>query len=117
MKIKVSEATLLQLNYLVAKCEGWDSLRRNPHRFANFLIMSQDDENLRLEDYTPSTDWAQGGPIIEREIARLKDLGDEGWEACGYGFTAIGPTPLIASMRCFIISKLGDDVDVPEDLK
>ncbi len=28
-----------------------------------------------------------------------------------------GPTPLIAAMRCYVASKLGDDVDVPEELK
>lgn len=25
-------------------------------------------------------------------------------------------TPLIAAMRCYVASKLGDDVDVPEEL-
>jgi hypothetical protein len=27
-----------------------------------------------------------------------------------------GPTPLFAAMRCYVASKLGDEVDVPEDL-
>ena len=27
-----------------------------------------------------------------------------------------GPTPLIAAMRCYVASKLGDEVNVPEDL-
>ena len=27
-----------------------------------------------------------------------------------------GPTPLIAAMRCFVVSKLGDEVNVPDDL-
>jgi hypothetical protein len=27
-----------------------------------------------------------------------------------------GPTPLIAAMRCLVASKLGDEVDVPEEL-
>jgi hypothetical protein len=26
------------------------------------------------------------------------------------------PTPLIAAMRCYVASKLGDEVDVPEEL-
>lgn len=27
-----------------------------------------------------------------------------------------GPTPLIAAMRCFVASKLGDEVEVPDEL-
>jgi len=27
-----------------------------------------------------------------------------------------GPTPLIAAMRCFVASKLGEEVDVPQEL-
>jgi hypothetical protein len=29
----------------------------------------------------------------------------------------VGPTPLVAAMRCYCASKLGDEVDVPEELK
>ena len=68
----------------------------------------------------PSTDWAQGGPIIEREKIDLKFIDDQ----C-YAGTFInrvidgrikGPTPLVAAMRCYVTSKLGDEVDVPEEL-
>jgi hypothetical protein len=73
-----------------------------------------------------STDWSQGGPIIEREgIATKKWLG--AWQAeveflpdddthYRYG-KSYGPTPLIAAMRCYVASKLGDEVEVPEELK
>jgi hypothetical protein len=27
-----------------------------------------------------------------------------------------GPTPLIAAMRCYVASKLGDEVELPEEL-
>jgi hypothetical protein len=30
--------------------------------------------------------------------------------------TMLGPTPLIAAMRCYVASKLGDEVDIPEEL-
>jgi hypothetical protein len=30
---------------------------------------------------------------------------------------AQGPTPLIAAMRCYVASQLGDEVEVPEELK
>jgi hypothetical protein len=28
-----------------------------------------------------------------------------------------GDTPLIAAMRCFVTSKLGDEIEIPEELK
>jgi hypothetical protein len=59
-----------------------------------------------------STDWAQGGPIIERELIAIH--GD--WKATLGEGTYEGPTPLIAAMRCYVASKLGDEVDLPEEL-
>jgi hypothetical protein len=77
------------------------------------------------EDYTPSTNWAQGGPIIEREKITL-DYDHEGptlmWEANHFAFDGTmlqreyGPTPLIAAMRCYVASKLGYTVDVPKEI-
>ena len=77
-----------------------------------------------------STDWSQGGPIIEEERIFLKPSKLSpttskriSWGAHGfYGNTGQkvhrhGPTPLIAAMRCYVASKLGDDVDVPEELQ
>lgn len=77
--------------------------------------------------FGPSTAWAQGGPIIEREdIDVLRDGQEFGarkgsmhkhphrdawvWSA------QRGPTKLIAAMRCYVASQLGDEVDVPEEL-
>ena len=70
-----------------------------------------------------STDWAQGGPIIEREEIFLAKSLRGCWNAMAYNeqhtVTAFedGPTPLIAAMRCYVASKLGDEVDIPEELK
>lgn len=59
----------------------------------------------------------QGGPIIERERINLWNEGYE-WEASRYGEHIVwGKTPLIAAMRCYVASKLGDDVTIPEELK
>ena len=68
-----------------------------------------------------STDWAQGGPIIEREEMSVEhcntDTSDSPWSACSAGGKYhFGPTPLIAAMRCYVASKLGDTVDIPEGL-
>jgi hypothetical protein len=78
---------------------------------------------LALEEYRPvavphySTDWALGGPIIEREKIDLQwDMNR--WNAAigPMRWYIGGPTPLIAAMRCYVTSKLGADVDVPEEL-
>ena len=74
--------------------------------------------------YAPSTDWAQGGPIIERErltvwFERHDDV-DSGlpiWFAQdGYAPEMQGPTPLVAAMRCYVAGILGDEVEVPGEL-
>lgn len=72
-----------------------------------------------FEGYSPyeySTDWAQGGPIIEREGIALYLYGNSEWNAHVGGKESTGPTPLIAAMRCYVASKLGDDVEIPEGL-
>ena len=74
------------------------------------------------DPFKPSTNWAQGGPIIERE--RLLIQPEIGKEGCGNAWNAVamrdteayGPTPLIAAMRCYVASKLGDEVEVPKEL-
>lgn len=69
-----------------------------------------------------SMDWAQSGPIIEREVIALEPMTHDehgyGWLATrGEGsniYMEFGSTPLIAAMRCYVASKLGDEVTIPE---
>ena len=76
--------------------------------------------------YNPSTNWSLGGPIIEREkfdvVYQAGGRGDE-WTCFANdtddnlnSIEAGGPTPLVAAMRCYVASKLGDEVDIPEVL-
>ena len=71
-----------------------------------------------------STDWSQGGPIIESEELELacwsNNKTDERWECKqrgDYYDVAYGPTPLVAAMRCFALINLGEEVELPESLK
>ena len=66
-----------------------------------------------------SADWAHGGPIIEREKIVISPDPQHGWRAMpDMDLTEFhGPTPLIAAMRCYVASVLGDEVDVPEELQ
>jgi hypothetical protein len=68
--------------------------------------------------------WEHGGPIIEREGISVVQQGDAAdWVASVYNHNeddwymhTTGPTPLIAAMRCYVASKLGDDINIPEEL-
>jgi hypothetical protein len=124
--MKTSELTGAALDWAVAKCEGFDPETLNTKTGVVY--------SLRYGVYTPSTNWAQGGPIIEREHMSLGSTPDglcsayapEGTRWIKYADKAVeyfqwtykqqGPTRLIAAMRCYVVSKLGDDVDVPEEL-
>jgi hypothetical protein len=82
-----------------------------------------DDECEDGVDYHYSTIWSQGGPIIERERISIEDCQDGAglyWEATRIEPPSVsearGPTPLIAAMRCYVASKLGDEVEVPDEL-
>ena len=111
MKIKTSELTGAALDWAVAKCEGIST--------AEFITLHSLPASDAAWKYQYSTDWAQGGPIIEREKIATQFWVSEGeWEALIKGgfFACTGPTPLIAAMRCYVASKLGDEVDVPEEL-
>jgi hypothetical protein len=70
-----------------------------------------------------ATDWAQGGPIIEREginlFQRKGIAAKEGRPWLAYNEAQLeqhGPTPLIAAMRCYVASKLGDEIVLPKEL-
>lgn len=114
MKIKVSEASGPVLDWMVAKCEG--------RTYRYFTTHGGDYNGWTTGPHYLhySTDWSQGGPIIEREWIELIHDGNT-WQAIGRGFgedapMGYGPTPLIAAVRCFVASKLGDEVDVPDEL-
>ncbi len=117
MKIKVSDTTKLQLDWLVAKCEGKNGVLHDDGITRCIVIAAA--SGVYKGTFTPSTNWSQGGPIIEQEFIATKFWQSEGaWAADVKGgfFGQYGPTPLIAAMRCFVASKLGDEVEVPDEL-
>ena len=103
VKVNTSDLTGIALDYAVAMCEG--------------VIWAAPDRELlgSARGMNYSTDWAQGGSIIERELLLLRPHG-LAWECSTGAINWIkGPTPLIASMRCYVASKLGDTVNIPKD--
>jgi hypothetical protein len=112
MKIKTSELTGKPLDYAVAVAEG-----HKPYMDGrSWIIDLGETMSIRLIKY--SSKWVVGGPIIEWEKIELIPNGDR-WDAFGDRDGHIpheGPTPLVAAMRCYVASKLGDEVEIPEEL-
>lgn len=134
MKIKASELTGPALDWAVAKSlenEGHDSAERfvRDHRIGFTTRYSET--------------WSQGGPIKEREgiatrrhsggnwYAMLsRDLGDGeraqwsefSWAGLSAGSKRVrrvrfsADSELQAAMRCFVASRLGDEVDIPDEV-
>lgn len=118
MKHKVSEIEGALLDAAVAKAEGHTALidGREVVCMAEFP-----------GSFAPSRTWADGGPIIERELIHLlgRQLAEDAperwqnWFASLYDqagsrlASASGPTPLIAAMRAYVSSKFGEEVELP----
>ena len=115
MKTKTSELTGAALDWAVAQAEG--NVRLQFDSREGLII----DNVLGWIPYRPSLAWQQGGPIIEREKITIDWAYRMDWEARLYTpdeepWVFTGQTPLIAAMRCYVASKLGDEVDVPDEL-
>lgn len=112
MKVNANQLSGAALDWAVAKCEG------HPAETPRFLdIFSH--QQATGQGYCYSRDWAQGGPIILREIIMLDYDAAHDWEARDFDSQLIlahGRTPLIAAMRCYVASKLGNEIDVPDTL-
>ena len=127
--MKTSELTGAALDWAVAKCEG---IGLGPQGFVVYYFEGEP------AMWQPSTDWAQGGPIIEREHIALRPTFTVGGYRTSESVDAVhakielpndakvyayeksvweyGPTPLIAAMRCYVASKMGETIDIPEGL-
>lgn len=125
------------LDWAVAKCEGVENpvydfapapgdKDFDPDKdYSDFFYISGP---TKQGPFNPSENWSQGGPIIERERIVIDTEHGDPWRA-RFGRARItfdgrahhyhhqdGPTPLIAAMRCFAVSRLGEDVEIPEEL-
>lgn len=131
MKIKTQDLIGAALDWAVAKCEQkplvfrgrkWPTDGAATVEYAPWAVHPVVNgsgpfvASLCNSTYSPSTDWNQGGPIIERERIDLQWVERKGSGPVWRTFHADGPTPLVAAMRCFVESRLGDEVDVLEEL-
>lgn len=143
--MKASKLIGTQLDWAVAKCEEINSQICRTNSCAeekqgiktHAIKYNQTWNAQRLErwsTYAPSTDWSQSGPIIEREgiellcnlttteASRFSGGASADWQAFHRSdrrteARQFATTPLIAAMRCYVARKLGDEVEIPEELK
>lgn len=132
MRVKTSELIGAQLDWAVAKCEGRDDpiYRFAPESGDADFDPNEDYSKMfyisgpeRLGPFSPSTNWSQGGPILDRKGIWLCTT-DEGiedkecwWRAeLPYRSVEVGPTPLIAAMRAYVAANIGDEAEIPEEL-
>ena len=112
MKIKTCELTGSALNWAVAKCEGTE------FEVLNQQVYIPDEDGVDEPYlYRPSENYDDGGPIIEREGITMEYTVDpDKWCANIMADQEVyGSTLLIAAMRCYVASQLGDEVNVPDE--
>lgn len=127
IEVRAAELTGAALDWAVAMAVG-HALCEDAIQGDHILIGHGDGD---LRPFRPSTDWAQGGPLIYEHDVALFSTADDRWHALheqsmGRGGSYIdcydrdadgsGATPLIAAMRALVASKLGDVVSVPAKL-
>jgi hypothetical protein len=119
------------LDWAVAKCE-YETIEIADMTSANevigkCLMWLGHSDDFGTMCYEPSTDYSIGGPIIDREKITLIYVPEDDpnplpdgdtWtasvETLDYGCT--GKTVLIAAMRCYVASKLGEEINIPQEL-
>jgi hypothetical protein len=113
--MKTNELTGAALDWAVSKAD-------NPPGKEGSMAWWERDAKGYLFDplnectYSPSTDWLIGGSIVEREGIELRGKAPNCYASYPHHPTYHGPTTLVAAMRCFVTSKLGDEVEVPDEL-
>lgn len=126
MKVKTSELTGPALRWAVAEAE-WKGGVSVGCLIGQQIYCYDDGEKVL---YEPDTNWAQGGPIIEKMhgycMEYYPELPEDERFYCStpsvaevwhnHPVSARGGTTLVATMRCYVASKLGDEVDVPNEL-
>lgn len=111
MEIRTSELTGKALDYAVALTEGVECDEHNEP-----IWFDADGLEAPRVTYSPSTNWAHGGPIVDRADIRIRGIvgGYSAWTKKTVPRLLTGPTMLVAAMRAHVFAELGEEVDIPE---
>ena len=131
MKIDTSTLTGPALNWAVATARGFTVYHNemlNSSVMPGFWVSGYYPGDLNswvpLNKIAASTDWAQGGALIQQEKITVGPWDTSPFSA-HYGTVdmvtsrnprLVGPTPLIAAMRVYVSMQLGDAVEMPDEL-
>lgn len=114
--MKVAELAGSKLDYWVARAENV------PVRCMGDAYCKEPAGAHGAGSWSPSSDWAQGGPILDRHnivVGRWKGLGYaatiDALPENTLEVTAFGSTYLEAAMRCCVASAFG--AEVPDAIK
>lgn len=121
IEAKTADLTGTALNWAVATAIGAYAAANGSLEIWGCKIWSIPGfKDMRWDDWTPSTDWGQGGVLVDEHIGSLyRDFSAEELPTAvvdGTAIVATGDTYLIAVCRAIVAAKLGDTVPVPEDL-
>ena len=118
-RVQTTELSRLALDWAMATCAKLSIGIIGPQYIE--IDIPEGDRHV----YAPTCDWGQGGPIVAEMI-------EEGFriEKADFGqgvkcwklhegdrlIIAYGKTPLEAAVRCRVLTKLGEAVDIPDTL-
>ncbi|QOV59880.1 DUF2591 family protein [Klebsiella variicola] len=111
-KVKTEELSGVQLDYAVAASVNVGEPILHITSETKFI-------ELKGGSLSPSVRWGQCGPLIDKHSLSLTGSGKNNIAvvrvACGC-VTQSGDTLLIAFCRALVAAKLGDEVDIPDEL-
>lgn len=129
--IETSKLSGVALDWAVAVCEGL-AVRKDPMGFsigseAGYWIWDEINPKRKRyqligRDYSPSTNWATAGLIIESHeifpsrVEQESQNSEKRYQAGIGNHRVQGGTPLIAVMRSLVATQLGNVIEMPENL-
>ncbi len=117
VEVKTQDLSGAALDWSVAKADGVEISLAGAHPHAVV-------DGRLVGNYAPSTKWSQGGPLIESGELTVEPSAWDWKGACvlwraqaeGEDVYFEHVNLLVAAMRAFAHSKLGDTVSVPREL-
>jgi hypothetical protein len=104
--MKTYELDGTALDFMVSRCSIY-----HEYLLENVIPLRYDDDK---NDWSPSTNWQQGGVYIHLNNISICYENENQWKSyISVENTSYGSTPLVSAMRCFVKSKFGVTVDIP----
>lgn len=125
VEVKTADLFGAALDWAVAQVENPEGfvMRDATDDMGCWIIGIADDANdpqsWLKSSYSPSTDWSQGGPLIDEYMIGFGVYSDAYFAVVGLNERSgaeNGPTHLIAACRAIVASVLGETVSVPKEL-